>query len=42
MLAVLGGYLSVLSRPQGGCRVEIWLPEAALRAPALRGVAIDV
>jgi hypothetical protein len=34
MLAVLGGYLSVLSRPQGGCRVEIWLPEAALRAPA--------
>lgn len=37
MAAVLGGYLSVLSRPQGGCRVEIWLPETALRdlRPAL-------
>jgi hypothetical protein len=34
MLAVFGGYLSVLSRPQGGCRVEIWLPEAALYGPA--------
>ncbi|MBI3761558.1 MAG: hypothetical protein HY260_06815 [Chloroflexi bacterium] len=33
LLAVLGGHLSVLSRPQGGCRVEIWLPESALRAP---------
>ena len=34
MLAVLGGYLSVLSRPHGGCRVEIWLPESALRYPS--------